>query len=154
MSSALKVITYSGNALWFGAAGYWFTLGAGPFVGRHSVGVIHKDKALQIPTIYAVRFLGGMNMAFVLLSLLRLKRVLLRKSKGKDDEAEKDILQACAFAHFTQFFFNISSYMKKLNGKEHELPFRWSWEMMFIYRMDISMSILNYIVSSRITPKH
>lgn len=91
-------------------------------------------------------------MACVLLSLLRLKHLLFGKAEKKEESraAEKDILRAAAAAHFSQFYFNIYSFLQHVSGNQQELPFVFSKEMMFIFRTDFAMACLNYFVSRRI----
>lgn len=109
--------------------------------------------------LYATNFLGGMNAGFSLLSLLCLRRAWLgafkkgpspSKTTKNDRGAKRDVLYASSLAHLTQWYYNVGPFLIVLNGKQEELPMRWTKEIEFIFAMDFIMFALNLYVAQKI----
>ena len=137
------VIAVIASLLWFAAAFRYFSFqhfaAAKVFVpntSRHSP---------LFPTIAVLtRFLGGMNAAFALLSLLLL--VLFFSGLGLFDSSGERLvlLIVLGTAHFSQFVFNVPIHR---NGGRQGESF---WDvnngpMRFIYLMDMGQATLCYV---------
>lgn len=148
LSTPLTLAAYAGNIAWFGMAFQVFTLGARKFVLRHTT---KEHRGHEDPVVYAVKFLGGMNSALALLSLLRIVRWFQSEPQRKTSadkipeinlSVDRDILLCSAVGHFSQFAFNIPSFLQSYTSSD-TLPFRFSREMMFIFIVDAAMAAFN-----------
>jgi len=133
------------STLWFGAAlRYWSfqnTASAKLFIPKS-----RRDSPI-FPTLVAlVRFLGGMNGAFALLSLVLLILWATGSALFTDPLERGILLLILAAAHFSQFIFNVP--ILKNGGRQGESF--WdvkSGPMYFIFVVDIAEMILNAIAA-------
>jgi hypothetical protein len=130
------------NILWFGAAFHYFSLkqfaAAKVLVPQSS-----RDSPLFLTVAASLRFLGGMNFAFAILSLL----MLLGFVASNDTAARIALLLVLAIAHGSQFYFNVP--IARGGGRKGESL----WDvhkgpMNFIYRVDITLMIANAALSA------
>lgn len=124
---------YAASVLWFSAGAYTFTVGGREFMEDHMPeGASLHGVRLDETVLYAVRFVGGFNIAMALLCALRLRMITLATPPHK---SESTVLLPVAVAHLTQFAFNTPSFA---------LPnvVRWTTAMGFIYVTDLSMAVL------------
>lgn len=129
------------NIAWFGAAGITFTQDAALFVASHATGVHRGNKDLQKPTIYAVKFLGGINQGFAVLNVLHAMIEFNRKRPSPD---QWTIFAASFVAHLSQWWFNVKYFVQtQIRGKTEGVPVRFSRELLFIFVIDLCMALLN-----------
>jgi len=128
------------NVLWFAVAFHYFSI-------RHfaAAKVLVPESSRNSPlflTIAAsIRFLGGMNFAFAILSLLMLLGFLA--SSDRDQRAA--LLFVLAVAHGSQFCFNVP--IARGGGRQGES----FWDvhrgpMKFIFRVDATLMIADAIL--------
>ncbi|GAB5354917.1 hypothetical protein AAMO2058_000160600 [Amorphochlora amoebiformis] len=150
---ALQTVALLFNLGWFGS-GYWFfsliTEKAAYSLRRD---IPRGDRRLQL-VVPTMKFLGGFNLAFCLLSAIKLLRHLhtfLSRRKTKlenrialdqpsDGKSDLDTFIASAVAHATQFLFNVPH----IGGIKTGAP--WDvlkGQMFFIFTMDFLGAVLN-----------
>lgn len=138
LSIALYLIALIGSAGWFGMGFRYFG-----FQQETAARVLIPREARQSPlfetTAAGVRFLGGFNAAFFLMSLILLG-VVLSGAPLFDAKAERVLLLiVLGAAHFSQFAFNVPVL---LAGERKDIalwPVR-SGPMLFIFVMDIAQA--------------
>ena len=128
------------NVLWFGMAFHYFSIkrfaAAKVLVPESS-----RDSPLFLTIAASVRFLGGMNLAFAILSLLMLLGLL-----GSTDKDQRGaLLLVLAIAHGSQFYFNVP--IARGGGRQGESL----WDvhrgpMKFIFRVDAVLMIANALL--------
>ena len=149
-SRSLTTATFGGNVCWFGAAAYYFTVGAEEFVKRHANGEARTSAELRAATVYACRFLGGMNSALALLSLLRLRRRLGKSDKTvSNDASDRDVLVSSAVAHFSQWVFNLLPYVAYVQDRTSDQPLRFTKQMRLIFVLDGFMTVCNAVAAAK-----
>ena len=129
------------SGVWFAAAFRYFS-----FQHKAATKVFVPKSARQSPlfeTIAALaRFLGGMNSAFALLSILLLGLWIARVPLFENPQERGIILIVLAIAHFSQFIFNVPI----LKNGERQGESYWyvlSGPMLFIFVMDAAQTIIN-----------
>mmetsp|Transcript_9994 Transcript_9994/g.11476 ORF Transcript_9994/g.11476 Transcript_9994/m.11476 type:complete len:161 (+) Transcript_9994:257-739(+) len=153
---AFNLTVYSGNVAWFGAASWYFTVGARPFVKRHVIGEVKTGPAsLREPVVYASRFLGGMNSAMALMSFLRLWSEIVNRSRPAEEkkilkEADSQVFLSSSLGHFSQWVFNVVPFILFMQNRLDELPLRFTNQMKLIFGLDAFMAVLNYAAFKRI----
>jgi hypothetical protein len=129
------------NVLWFSAAFHYFSIkqiaAAKVLVPKSS-----RNSPLFLTIAASVRFLGGMNLAFAVLSLLMLLGLLA----SNDRDARSALFLVLTVAHGSQFYFNIP--IARGGGRQGESL----WDvhqgpMNFIYRVDATLMSANAILS-------
>ncbi len=90
------------NISWFGVAFYFFSVKARS-AARMVLPIALRQEPLLEALVYAIRFLGGMNLAFAALSVL-----LLVDPVGFDARQKAWLLAILAVAHASQFAFNLA----------------------------------------------
>jgi hypothetical protein len=90
------------NTLWFGAAFHYFSIKQFA-AAKMLVPNTSRDSPLFLTVAASVRFLGGMNLAFAVLSLL----MLLNPLSSVTTAQRAVLLLVLAIAHGSQFYFNI-----------------------------------------------
>jgi len=102
MLSIAFVIVLLFNLAWFGAAFHYFSLkqfSAAKVLVPHT----SRDSPLFLTIAASVRFLGAMNLAFAVLSLL----LLLNLAAFPADSQRALLLLTFCVAHGGQFYFNV-----------------------------------------------
>ncbi len=127
----------------------WFTMGFRYFAfqaetaAKVMVGRPHRDSPVFRTYAAGVRFLGGFNAAFALMSLLLLV-CTLAGSELFDDAGERAIvLFVLAAAHFSQFLPNVPVLR---NGERHDDGAFWpvrSGPMLMIFVVDLAETAVN-----------
>lgn len=141
MLEALFVVVLVLNGLWFGAGFRYFSIksraAAKILISRHD-----RESPLFETLAAAARFLGGMNLAFMMLAILAL---VFRENFS--DPRQIAIL-CCVFgvAHASQFFFNLPMALKERNNEPAVWPVL-SGPMLFIFTMDGVLMLANTFVA-------
>jgi hypothetical protein len=102
MRTSLYVVVLLLNTVWFGAAFHYFSLrqySAAMVLVPHT----SRDSPLFQMAAASVRFLGGMNLAFAVLSLLLLLNLAAFPGNGQ----RALLLLTFCIAHGSQFYFNV-----------------------------------------------
>lgn len=108
-----------------------------------------RDTPLFETTAAGVRFLGGFNAAFCLLSVVLLALHLMRSELFQADGERIALLLVIASAHFSQFAFNLPV-LKAGERKDIALwPVR-KGPMKFIFVMDIVQTLICLIAAAAI----
>ena len=128
------------NLLWFGAAFHYFSIkqvaAAKVLVPQSS-----RNSPLFLTVAASVRFLGGMNLALAVLSLMMLVGLLA----STDTQQRAALLLVLVIAHGSQFYFNIS--IARGGGRQGEAL----WDvhqgpMKFIYRVDATLILASAVL--------
>lgn len=145
MANYAYAVALLASALWFSAAFRYFS-----FQHRTAAKVLIPKSARQSPlfetTAALTRFLGGMNSAFALLSIILLV-IWIWGGPVFDNQIERGvILLILTTAHFSQFLFNVPIL---LNGERQGEAFWYvkSGPMCFIFIMDAGQAILNFVAT-------
>jgi len=127
----------------------WFTMGFRYFAFQSEtaakVMVAKPHRGSPIFRTYAagVRFLGGFNAAFALMSLLLLVCTLTDSALFEDPGERAIVLFVLAAAHFSQFLPNVPVLR---NGERHDDGAFWpvrSGPMLMIFVVDLVETVLN-----------
>ncbi len=145
MTNTLYAITLLANLLWFCAAFRYFS-----FQHQSAAKLLAPRPTRQSPLFLTLtaftRFLGGMNGAFALLSIVLLG-VWLMGSPLFDHHVERGVLLAAlGAAHFSQFIFNVPV----LRNGERQNGAYWpvkSGPMLFIFTVDAVLAVVNFAMS-------
>jgi hypothetical protein len=129
------------SALWFTEAFRYFsfrnTTAAKLLVPRSA-----RSSPIFSTVAAAIRFLGGMNGAFALLSVILLVLLFTDSSLFTKPGERGALLCVLAAAHFSQFIFNVPVLLKGGRQGESFWPVR-SGPMLFIFVMDAGQTVLN-----------
>jgi hypothetical protein len=128
------------NVLWFSAAFHYFSIkriaAAKVLVPKSS-----RESPLFVTVAASLRFLGGMNFAFAVLSAL----LLFGFIAATDISSKAFLLMVIAIAHASQFYFNVPILMG--GGRQGESL----WEvktgpMRFIFVVDATLMVANAVL--------
>jgi len=134
------------SALWFSMAFRYF--GFQQFASAKVMVPKSARHSPIFPTLAAAtRFLGGMNGAFALLSIILLVLWALGSPLFADPMERAALLFVLATAHFSQFIFNVPVFK---NGERQGESFWYvmSGPMYFIFVMDAAQAILNFLAAA------
>lgn len=125
------------NVLWFGVGFHYFSI-KHVAAAKLLVPESSRNSPLFVTMAAAVRFLGGMNLAFAALSLLMLLSPLSSITAGQ----RAALLLVLAIAHGSQFYFNIP--IARGGGRQGEAL----WDvhrglMKFIFIVDATLMAAN-----------
>jgi hypothetical protein len=128
------------NVLWFSAGFHYFSIKQFA-AAKVLVPTSSRDSPLFLTIAASLRFLGGMNLAFAVLSLLMLLGVLA----SNDTDTRASLLLVLAVAHGSQFYFNEP--IARGGGRQGEAL----WDvhrgpMKLIYRVDATLMIANAVL--------
>ncbi len=130
------------NVLWFSAGAVYFgltpTSAAKLLVSRPS-----RQSPLFRIVSASVRFLGGMNLAFAILSCI----LLFKRDVFPEAKQIALLISVLALAHGTQFAANIPVALTN-NGKSESLWPVLSGLMLFIFLMDFTLMIANGVIAA------
>lgn len=133
------------SALWFSAAFRYFS-----FQQLAAAKVLVPKSARQSPvfltTAALARFLGGMNAALALLSLMLVVLWATESTLFSNSIERGLLLLVLAAAHFSQFIFNVPI----LRNGERQGESYWyvlSGPMFFIFAMDAAQAIISLIAA-------
>jgi hypothetical protein len=134
------IVALVASALWFSAALHYFSfkqLAAAKVLIPSS----QRSSPLFATTAASVRFLGGMNGAFALMSWALLLLALTGSAAFTEPTERAILLLVLASAHFSQFIFNVPIL---LNGerKDDSFWFVLSGPMLFIFVVDAVETII------------
>lgn len=145
MNNMVYILTLAANVLWFTAAFRFFS-----FQQRTATKLLIKRSERESPlfeiTAAFARFLGGMNGAFSLLSIILLALWIIGLPFFTDPIERSVLLLVFGAAHFSQFIFNVPV----LCNCERQGKGYWkvtSGPMLFIFVTDFSLSVLNFVVA-------
>lgn len=145
LATVLYPIALVASAIWFAMAFRYFG-----FQHYASAKVMVPKSARHsplFPTIAAAtRFLGGMNGAFALLSIIILFLWATGTTLFTDPLERGILLLVLATAHFSQFIFNVPVFK---NGERQGESFWYvtSGPMYFIFVMDAAQAVLNLVAA-------
>jgi hypothetical protein len=127
------------NALWFGSAFWYFSIKS-TSAAKVLVPPSARESPL-FPTIVAtVKFLGGMNAAFALFSLL----VLFWDEKFPQPLQKSLFTLVFAAAHGSQFIYNVP--IARMGGRQGESYWNvLSGPMLFIFVVDATLAAANLV---------
>jgi hypothetical protein len=145
VASYAYVFALVASLLWFVAAFRYFS-----FQQMAAAKVLVPSSARSSPVFLtlaaSVRFLGGMNGAFAVLSGLLLVNVLTGGAAFTDPAERAMLLFVLSAAHFSQFIFN----MPILQGGERQGEAYWhvrSGPMLFIFAVDAAETVINFLAA-------
>lgn len=127
----------------------WFTMGFRYFAfqaetaAKVMVAKPHRDSPIFRTYAAGVRFLGGFNAAFALMSLLLLVCALTGSTLFEDPAERAIVLFVLAAAHVSQFLPNVPILR---NGERHDDGAFWpvrSGPMLMIFVVDLVETVLN-----------
>ena len=128
------------NALWFAMGFHLFSLRSKVFA-KVVVAREHRDTPVFETLILSGKFLGGFNLAFLVLNAL----LLLNTGLFDKDRQWAILLFATAVAHATQFAFNLPVALQNRRGAG-------VWQvtglMLFIFVTDFVMMTLNSLLAA------
>ncbi len=130
------------NILWFGMAFHYFwfkTASAAKLL------LIRENRAEPYRSIvaHAIKFIGAFNFAFMLLSIFSLVRFHYPEL---DKETNAALFFTFFAAHFGQFLGNLPLALKERKGQQPLWPVLQK-RMLFIFRNDFILAMLNLIIS-------
>jgi hypothetical protein len=129
------------NGLWFSAGFYFFTFrsasAAQLILNRKFAG----ENIFEV-LAYSLKFLGGLNLAFAMLTLL----IILQPALFPTASQKIAILSILAFAHATQFILNIPQAMKDRFLQKPLWPVL-RGRMLFIFITDGVLCLLNIVLA-------
>jgi hypothetical protein len=136
----LYAIAIVASLCWFGSGFRFFS-----FKQHAAAKLLLPASARSSPTFLtmaaAIRFLGGMNGAFLLLCCILLGSLVAASSAFADPLERATIMAVLGAAHFSQFVFNVPVYnIRDLRGEAY-----WdvlSGRMRFIFVMDAVQAAL------------
>jgi hypothetical protein len=141
IANAAYVAALVASLLWFSAAFRYFSFRQ--FAASKVLVPTSARTSPLFPTIAAsIRFLGGMNGAFALMSALLLLCVFAGSSAFSDPSERGLVLCVLAAAHFSQFVFNLPV----LSAGERQGESYWyvrSGPMLFIFVVDAIETVIN-----------
>lgn len=127
------------NALWFGA-GFWYF----GIKSRQAAKLIIKKKNRSKPSFdilaYSLKFLGGLNLAFAILSTA----VLSQPAIFSTTLQQAVFAGIFGFAHGTQFYLNLPIAIREYNHQPHVWPVL-KGKMYFIFLVDATLCVLNLV---------
>jgi hypothetical protein len=125
------------NGLWFSAGFYFFT-----FRSASAAQLILKrkfaDDNIFNALAYSLKFLGGLNLAFAIFTLL----VILQPALFPAASQKIAILSILAFAHATQFILNVPQALKERFSQKPLWPVL-KGRMLFIFITDGVLCLFN-----------
>ena len=128
------------NALWFAMGFHLFSLRSKVFA-KVVVAREHRNTPVFETLILSGKFLGGFNLAFLVLNVL----LLLNTSLFDKDKQWAVLLFSIAVAHATQFAFNVPVTLRNRRGEG-------AWQvtglMLFIFVTDFVMMALNIVLAA------
>ena len=130
------------NILWFGMAFHYFCFKT---ESAAKLLLIKENRAEPYWSIvaHAIKFIGAFNFAFMLLSIF----TLVRYHFPELDIATNAALFFTFFAaHFGQFWVNLPLALKERKGQKTLWPVLQK-RMLFIFRNDFILAILNLLIS-------
>jgi hypothetical protein len=128
------------NVLWFAGGFHVFSIRSRIFA-KLVVPREHRDTPVFETLIMTGKFLGGFNLAFLVLNIL----LLINTSLFDKDLQWAIILFATAIAHATQFAFNVPVALQNRRG---EGVWQVKGLMRLIFVTDFVMMVLNFVLSS------
>jgi hypothetical protein len=128
------------NVLWFAGGFHLFSIRSRIFA-KLVVPREHRDTPVFETLIMSEKFLGGFNLAFLVLNIL----LLINTSLFDKDLQWAIILFATAIAHATQFAFNVPVALQNRRG---EGVWQVKGLMRLIFVTDFVMMVLNFVLSS------
>jgi len=128
------------NVLWFAGGFHVFSIRSRIFA-KLVVPREHRDTPVFETLIMSGKFLGGFNLAFLVLSIL----LLINTSLFDKDLQWAIILFATAIAHATQFAFNVPVALQNRRG---EGVWQVKGLMRLIFVTDFVMMVLNFLLSA------
>ncbi len=141
IANTAYILALIASALWFTAAFRYF--GFQQFAAAKVLVPASARSSPLFPTMAAaIRFLGGMNGALALMSVILLTCVVTGSAAFTDQTERGWLLCILAAAHFSQFIFNVPV----LNAGERLGESYWnvrSGPMLFIFVMDGAQAIIN-----------
>lgn len=129
------------NLIWFAAAFHLFSLKS----KNAAKMFLPRDQRTQpyFPILaHLLKFLGGMNLALAVLSIL----CLIYFNSFIDNPMAALILLVIAIAHGSQFWYNLPLAIKERSGHSPLWPVLKN-RMYFIFRGDILLGILNFVAA-------
>ncbi len=128
------------NTLWFGAAFHYFSIKRFA-AAKVLVPASSRDSPLFLTIAAAVRFLGGMNLAFAMLSFLMLLLPILSVTPAQ----RATLLFVLMIAHGSQFYYNLP--ILRAGGRQGESL----WDvhrgpMKFIFTVDALLMVANAVL--------
>lgn len=140
MSETVYWIVLVLNAAWF-AAGFWYFT-----FKRYTAAKLFVPRSARSSPLFdtlaaAIPFLGGMNLALCLLSVL----LLICQGEFSSPVERAVLLTAFGVAHLTQFAVNVPRARQGRQGESY-------WDvlhgpMLFIFVVDAAMAALNLLVA-------
>jgi hypothetical protein len=141
IADAAYIVALIASLLWFTAAFRYFSFQQ--FAASKVLVPASARSSPLFPTIAAsIRFLGGMNGAFALMSALLLLCVFTGSSAFADPGERGLLLCVLAAAHFSQFIFNVPVLMAGERQGETYWFVR-SGPMLFIFVVDAVETVIN-----------
>lgn len=130
------------NILWFGMAFRYFC-----FQSTSAAKMLLSREYRQEPywsiMTHAIKFIGAFNFAFMLLSIFALIRYHFPRL---DIETNAALFFTFFAAHFGQFWINLPLARQERNGQSPLWPVL-KGRMLFIFRNDFILAILNLLIS-------
>ena len=130
------------NILWFGMAFHYFwfkTESAAKLLLTRG----NRAEPYWSIVAHAIKFIGAFNFAFMLLSIVALVRF---HYPSLDTETNAALFFVFFAAHFGQFWVNLPIARKERSGQTPLWPVL-KGRMLFIFRNDFILAILNLIIS-------
>jgi hypothetical protein len=141
IANTAYIVALIASLLWFGAAFRYFSFQQ--FAASKVLVPASARSSPLFPTLAAsIRFLGGMNGAFALMSAVLLVCALTGSSMFTDPVERGVILCLLAAAHFSQFIFNVPVLQAGERQGESLWPVR-SGPMLFIFVVDAAETVIN-----------
>lgn len=135
----ISITLLSLNALWFGAAFWSFAIRSQKASRMIVPREARKEQSCEV-VVHALKFLGGMNLAFCALSI-----VLLMANTVFNTDQQKSLLALIfSLAHGTQFYFNLPLALKEAKGQKPIWPVL-KGTMRFIFLIDGTLCLANLI---------
>jgi hypothetical protein len=128
-----------GNGLWFSAGFYFFCLRSNS-AAHLIINRRHTDEKTFHAVAYSLKFLGGLNLAFAILSLL----IILQPGLFPETAQKIAILSILALAHATQFLLNVPQVLKERRNRNPLWPVL-TGTMFFIFVTDGALFIFNVL---------
>jgi hypothetical protein len=134
------IIALVASGIWFSAALHYFSFKQFA-AAKVLIPSSQRSSPLFATTAASVRFLGGMNGAFALMSWALLLLALTGSAAFVEPTERAILLLVLASAHFSQFIFNVPIL---LNGerKDDSFWFVLSGPMLFIFVVDAVETIM------------
>ena len=142
MANIVYAIALLASALWFAAAFRYFSF-KHVAAAKMMIAKSQRDSPVFLTAAASARFLGGMNGAFALMSIMLLALWANGSALFTDPGERGALLIVLAAAHFSQFIFNAPILM---NGERQGETY-WnvlSGPMLFIFVMDAAQTVLNF----------